>query len=95
MNMKKFYSRITGATAILMTIMYMILVSNEIFNYITSIHIIKILTEGIYYGGFTLLVVSTLSTVAYSSWITKTIFSLAWVIIICYSISPTLFGLIA
>lgn len=93
--MQKFYARIAGAVAIFMTIMYAVLISNGIFNYISSIYLIKIINEAVYYGGFTLVIISTLAMVSNSAWIIKTIFIFVWVGIIIYSISPTFFGLIS
>ena len=92
--MKKTWDRISGAIAIIMTLLYGLLFFNGIFNFIKSAHIIKILSEAIYYGGIALVIIVTFEMVSGKHWIIKAIFVLIWVAIIVHSFSPTFFGLL-
>ena len=57
--MKKFWSRIGGAIALLMTIIYVLLIANQKFNFIGNPYVLKILSEAVTFGGIALVIVIT------------------------------------
>ena len=92
--MKKFWDRLGGAVAIIMTLIFAVLVANQIFGFISSIYVLKILNEAIYYGGIALVILVTMEMIVNANFIIKLVFVFIWVAIIAYSISPTFFGLL-
>ena len=91
---KKFWNRIAGAIGIIMTLIFGVIVANEIWQFIPSAYILIILNEAIYYGGVALVIITTLEMIANVNFIVKLAFVLIWAFIIAYSFSPTLFGLL-
>jgi hypothetical protein len=93
--MKKLWDRIGGAIGIIMTLIFALIVANDIWHFISSVYLVVILNEAIYYGGIALVIITTLEMIANSNIIIKILFTAVWVVIIVYSFSPTLFGLLA
>lgn len=93
--MKKLWDRIGGAIGILMTLIFGVLVANDIFHFINSIYLIAILNEAIYYGGVALVIITTLEMITNVNFVVKLVFVLIWAFIIAHSFSPNLFGLLA
>lgn len=92
--MKKFWSRIGGAIAILMTIIYVLLIANQIFGFIGNVYVLKILSEAVTFGGIALVIVITFEMTTNWPFLLKLVVFAAWVSIIVYAISPTFFGLL-
>jgi hypothetical protein len=92
---KKFWDRIGGAIAILMTIIYVLLIANQIFNFISNVYLLKILGEAITFGGIALVIVVTFEMTTKWPFLLKLVVFASWVMIIIYAISPTFFGLLA
>lgn len=93
--MKKLWDRIGGAIGIIMTLIFGVIVANEIWQLLPSVYLAVILNEAIYYGGIALVIITTLEMIANVNFIVKLVFVAIWAFIIVYSFSPTLFGLIA
>lgn len=92
--MKKFWDRIGGAIALIMTTIYVLLIANQIFSFIENAYILKILSEAITFGGVALVIVITFEMTTNWPFLLKLVVFASWVLIIAYSISPTLFGLL-
>ena len=93
--MKKVWDRIGGAIGIIMTLIFGVIVANEIWQFLPSVYLVAILNEAIYYGGIALVIITTLEMIANVNFIVKLVFVAIWAFIIVYSFSPTLFGLLA
>ena len=92
--MKKLWNRIGGAIAILMTIIYALLIANQIFNFIGNVYILKILSEAITFGGIALVIVITFEMTTKWPFLFKLAIFATWAAIIAYAFSPTFFGLL-
>ena len=92
--MKKLWDRLGGAVAILMTIIYAVLIANQIFNFIGNAYILKILAEAITFGGLALVIVVTFELTTRWPFLFKLAIFATWGLILIYSFSPTFFGLI-
>ena len=93
--MKKVWDRIGGAIGIIMTLIFGLIVANEIWQFLPSVYLAVILNEAIFYGGIALVIITTLEMIANVNFIVKLVFVAIWAFIIVYSFSPTLFGLLA
>ena len=90
-----FWNRLSGAIAILMTLIFAVIIANNLFNFIPSNYIIVILSDAIYYGGIALVIITMFEVLAKSNVLVKIIFLVIFIFIICYSVSPDFFGLLS
>lgn len=92
--MKKLWDKLGGAVAIIMTVLYAVIIANEIFGFIGNAYILKILSEGIAFGGLALVVIVTFEMTTKWPFLFKLVIFATWVLIMVYLFSPTFFGLI-
>lgn len=91
---KNLWENIAGIIGIVLTVIFAIIVANDIFNFISSVYLSIILNEVIYYGCMALVIMSTLKLIKNAHIAIKIVLIVLWVIIFIFSVSPTLFGLI-
>ena len=92
--MKKLWDKLGGAVAIIMTVLYAVIIANEIFGFIGNGYILKILSEAIAFGGLALVVIVTFEMTTKWPFLFKLVIFATWVLIMVYLFSPTFFGLI-
>ena len=92
--MKKLWDKLGGAVAILMTVIYAVLIANQIFGFLSNVYILKILSEAITFGGLALVVIVTFEMTTKWPFLFKLVIFATWALILVYLFSPTFFGLI-
>lgn len=81
--------------AVIITLVYVIFIANNIFNFIPLGSIwLEIIVYAVYYGPLSLVLIVTFEAVADKNTLIRILFILVWVAIILFSVSPTLWGLI-
>ena len=81
--------------AVVITLMFVLNITNGIWNYIPLDSVwSKIIYYIMVYGPMALILVETFEAVADKTTLTRVLFILFWTLIILFSISPTLWGLI-
>ena len=94
-NDKHLWNNLGKMVAVLLTIVYVVFITNNIWGYIALGSVwLDILTYAMYYGPMVLMIMVTFEAVADKNILIRIIFLLAWVGIILFSVSPTLWGLI-
>lgn len=92
---KEMWNRLGKFLAVVITLIYIISITNAIWGYVPSGSVWEtIVNKIIYVGPLALILITTFEAVADKSLLTRVLFLLFWVVIILFAISPTLWGLI-
>ena len=92
---KQMWNNLGKFLAVIITLIYIVNITNNIWGYIPLGSVwLNIMVYAMYYGPMVLILVVTFEAVADKTILTRVLFILFWAAIICFSISPNLWGLI-